>query len=262
MYLYTKVNMKFYGYFDDLLNEGKYFSDEKFDWVAKNIGEWIMDSTIEKPTNIRNLPMITQFKEYLVTNTKKPIQTDDDIILATDYLENFLNYITPRTAQAFIRDSMVRFPLVKSKIASYLKPQIEAVIQKRRGRPLGSKNKPKIDLNDPNIKIIKRFKPQEPVDITRTSVSMSEPTPEPQTPEPVQVEPTTDIPTKKMGRPKIFSDEFTAMDRARFKQEGKEYWEYLEAKKKLIDNKIKIFNQQLQKLQSNIDKRKKFWNVE
>ncbi len=249
--------MRFLNYFQDYIAEARYYSDEKFNWVASNIGSWILDSTIDNPVKIQSLPMIQEFQSWLSTNTTKPTKSNDDLVLATDYIDSFLNSLSPRDAQNFIKTSMERFPIVKTKIANYLKDEIQDNLGKRRGRPPGSKNKQKIDLNDPSIRVIKRFKPvpKEPVqDVSKDlpPVIPTQPTLEPEVPSS----------SPKRGRPKVFSDDTSAIDRARFKQEGKEYWEYLEAKKKIVDNKIKVFNQQLLKLQSNIDKRKKFWGIE
>lgn len=253
--------MRFLNYFQDYITEARYYSDEKFKWVASNIGSWILDSTIDNPVKIASLPMLEEFKKWLSTNTTKSTKSNDDIILATDYLENFLNILNQRDAQNFIKTAMERFPIVRTKIANYLKNDIQDTIGKRRGRPLGSKNKPRIDLNDPSIKVIKRMKPvpTEPVpDISRTT--------EPVTPIQKIDIPTTQEPAVpkdgRRGRPKVYSDDLSNVDRARFRQEGRDYWEFLEAKKKLIDRKISQFTSQLEKIQSNIDKRKKFWNIE
>jgi|688.fasta_scaffold00014_112 hypothetical protein len=249
--------MRFLNYFQDYITEARYYSDEKFNWVASNMGSWILDSTIDNPVKIQSLPMLQEFQSWLSTNTTKATKSSDDLVLATDYIDSFLNSLSPRDAQNFIKTAMERFPIVKTKIANYLKDEIQDNIGKKRGRPLGSKNKPKIDLNDPSIKVIRRLKPapQEPVQ----DISKDLP---PVTPPSVIDQPEVEISTPRRGRPKVFSDETSAIDRARFKQEGKDYWEYLEAKKKIVDNKIKVFNQQLVKLQSNIDKRKKFWEIE
>lgn len=249
--------MRFLNYFQDYITEARYYSDEKFNWVASNMGSWILDSTIDNPVKIQSLPMLQEFQSWLSTNTTKATKSSDDLVLATDYIDSFLNSLSPRDAQNFIKTAMERFPIVKTKIANYLKDEIQDNIGKRRGRPPGSKNKPKIDLNDPSIKVIRRLKPapQEPVQ----DISKDLP---PVTPPSVIDQPEVKISTPRKGRPKVFSDETSAIDRARFKQEGKDYWEYLEAKKKIVDNKIKVFNQQLVKLQSNIDKRKKFWGIE
>lgn len=250
--------MRFLNYFQDYITEARYYSDEKFNWVAQNIGTWILDSTIETPSAIKNLPLLPQFKEWLASNTTKPTQTNDDIILATDYLDRFLNQLSPRDSQKFMKEAMERFPLVKSKIVSYLKTgkpspeDTDISMGKRRGRPLGTKNKPKIDLSDPSIRIIKRVKPEEPVAQTQlpTEPVTVAPTPEPE-------EPSKEI---RRGRPKVYSDDLSPMDRNRFKMEGEAYIAYLESKKNLINNKIEQFNRQLEKIQAGIEKRKKFWD--
>lgn len=251
--------MRFLNYFQDYINEARYYSDEKFNWVASNMGGWILDSTIDNPVKIASLPMFDEFKRWLSTNTTKSTKSNDDIILATDYLDSFLNSLSQRDAQNFIKTAMERFPIVKTKITNYLKNEIQDTIGKRRGRPPGSKNKPRIDLNDPSIKVIRRVKPEpiEPI----TNITKTETQPQQiQQPSIQQLEPTTrDI---KRGRPKLYSDELSNVDRARFRQEGKDYWEFLEAKKRVIDSKIRQFNAQLEKIQSNIDKRKKFWDIQ
>jgi hypothetical protein len=251
--------MRFLNYFQDYINEARYYSDEKFNWVASNMGGWILDSTIDNPVKIASLPMFDEFKRWLSTNTTKSTKSNDDIILATDYLDSFLNSLSQRDAQNFIKTAMERFPIVKTKITNYLKNEIQDTIGKRRGRPPGSKNKPRIDLNDPSIRVIRRVKPEPTEPITTITKTETQPQ-QIQQPSVQQIEPTTrDI---KRGRPKLYSDELTNVDRARFRQEGKDYWEFLEAKKRVIDSKIRQFNAQLEKIQSNIDKRKKFWDIQ
>lgn len=262
--------MKFFYFYEDLLTEARYFSNEKFDWVAKNIGTWILDSTIERPQSIRLLPLLSQFKEWLASNTNKPFETDDDIILATDQIEGFLNFISPRDSQRFMKEAMERFPLVKSNIASYLKsgkteepiPSVDS--GKRRGRPAGSKNKPKIDLSDPRIKILRRYKPQEPTAVT--NISLPEPEVEPIMPEPVVTtdEPSfsTEKPMKKMGRPKIYNDELSSMERNKFKREGPGMIKSLEGKAESLNYAAEQMRQRILKIMDEIAKRKKYWGQE
>lgn len=243
--------MRFINYFKDFVNEARYFSDEKFDWVAKNMGEWILNSTIDNPIKITALPFLNEFKSWLSTNTTKPHKTNDDIILATDYLENFLNFLSQRDAQNFIKEAMIRFPLVKMGIVNYLKPELEKRVAGKRGRPPGSKNKPKSMLDLPGTKVIRRVPMDEPVNLMKIE-KQTEIVPEPTD---LKQEP------KQRGRKKI-SSEFSNVERSIFKKEGPAYVDFLISKQKLMDSQIQDLTSKIQKLQDKIDRRKKFFGIE
>lgn len=254
--------MKFFYFYDDLLTEARYFSEEKFDWVANNIGTWILDSTIERPSSITSLPFFKQFKEWLSENTTKPTETHEDIVLALDYLEQFLNFLNPRDSQRFMKEAMERFPLVKSKIVSYLKPGMTTQTSstdgtgKKRGRPPGVKNKPKIDLSDPSIKIIKRYKPEEPVDVTKK-------TPPPSTLQEPEFTAQPEEPIKKaLGRPKVYNDNLTGVERAKYKKEGPGMIKSLEGKVESLNYEAEQIRQRILKIMGDIDKRKKYFGIE
>ena len=254
--------MKFFYFYEDLLTEARYFSEEKFDWVASNMGTLILDSTIERPSSITSLPFFKQFKEWLSENTTKPTETHEDIVLSLDYLEQFLNFLNPRDSQRFMKEAMERFPLVKSKIVSYLKPGMTSQPSttdgtgKKRGRPPGVKNKPKIDLSDPSIKIIKRYKPEEPIDVTKQinpqpTQPQSEPKVEPK--EPVK---------KSLGRPKLYNDDLTAFERTKYKKEGPGMIKSLEGKVESLNYEAEQIRQRILKIMGDIDKRKKYFGIE
>jgi len=256
--------MKFFYFYDDILLEARYYSDEKFNWVAQNIGGWILDSTIDSPWKIKSLPLYSEFKDFLKSNTSKSTATDDDMVLATDYIENFLNYLSPRDAQKFIKEAMEKFPKVKTNIVNYLKPQVDAGVEgKRRGRPPGVKNKPKIDLSDPSIRIIKRYKPEEPIDVSKGSST----TKEPQIVQPdVQNEPEIEQPNlqtspKRAGRPKLYNDNLTTVERTKYKKEGPGMIKSLEGKVESLNYEAEQIRQRILKIMTDINKRKNFFGL-
>lgn len=246
--------MRFLNYFQDFISEARYYSDEKFNWVAGNMGEWILNSTIDNPIKISALPYLSEFKSWLSTNTVKPHQTNDDIILATDYIENFLNFLPQKDAQKFVKEAMERFPIVKAGIVNYLKPELEKKVTGRRGRPPGAKNKPKSVLDLPGTRIIKRSKIDEPVIIPKIEKQT-----EPEIVEP-SIDDTPQIPSKR-GRKKIES-EFTNLERSTFKKEGPAYVDFLISKQRLLDSQIKELTSRIHILQDKIDKRKRFFGIE
>lgn len=257
--------MKFFYFYNDLLLEARYYSDEKFNWVAQNIGGWILDSTIDSPWKIKALPLYNEFKDYLRSNTTKNTSTDDDMVLATDYIENFLNFLSPRDAQTFIKGSMEKFPRVKENIVNYLKPKVDTGVEgKRRGRPPGVKNKPKIDLTDPSIRIIKRVRPEEPVDVTKGTPQRMEP----QITQPdVQNEPESEQPDvqslqKRAGRPKLYDDNLTAFERMKYKKEGPGMIKSLEGKVESLNYEAEQIRQRILKIMGDIGKRKKYFGIE
>jgi hypothetical protein len=48
--------MKFFLFYEDLLSEARLMSDEKFDWIVKNLGEWLFEELYSKPQLINSLP--------------------------------------------------------------------------------------------------------------------------------------------------------------------------------------------------------------
>lgn len=246
--------MKFFAFYEDLINEARYYSDEKFNWVASNIGDWIFDSVVQTPALIKSLPLKSKFEEYVSSSSSKPITKNEDLILSMSFMESFLNSLSQGEAQKFVKESMERYPLVKSKISNYLKRDIDLTVQKRRGRPPGVKNKPKIDLSDPSIKIIRRIKPEQPQEPVQPIQSV--PTPEPIEPE------TTALIQKFKGRPKKYDDQLSPFERAKFRKEGPGMIKSLEGKIESLNHQAEEIRQRVLKIMNDIDKRKKFFGKE
>lgn len=243
--------MKFFLLYDDLLTEGKYFSDEKFEWVSKNIGGWIFEDVVNNSARILGLPFFDVFKRWLEEFTQAKTKTNDDMAIATEeHIANFLNELDKKQSQNFFRIASERFPKVKQGILSYGKPE-RVPGEVRRGRKPGTKNKPKINLSDPSLKIIKRTK------------LAPEPVVEP---EPMEIpsisEPNIEPSEKKMGRPKKYFDDLSTYERIKFEKEGAGGIKKLEGKKEVFSHQVEIMRQRIIQITNEIEKRKKYFGIE
>lgn len=230
--------MRFIDYFEDLLVEGRTMANEKFEWVTNNLGNWLFNELYLKPDLIKSLPNIDQFRTYVGSTIKKSSPTESDLVENLYLLETFLNRLDQKESANFIRTVIKTFPNIAVKILRYGKPEPTG---SKRGRPAGSKNKPKFpsDIN---------------VDITTR--------PEPEVIEPQITEPEVQVTPKRAGRPKIYDDEFTAAERSKYKREGPAMIKSLEAKAESLDNELNVIVQRIKKIMNDIDKRKKYFGIE
>jgi len=231
--------MKFFDFYDDVILEARYSSDEKFDWIASNMETWLFDKMVRNPVLMRSMRWASKFKEYLKNNTNEPYDTDSNLVMALDRIEDFLQKLSKKDSQDIIKDVTNVFPDIKSKIARFGKPEVAG----RRGRPFGSKNKPRAPKDDISIdKVVSAPQVIDPV-----------------LPEPEEITPQ---PVKKLGRPKIYSDEFTSMERSKYKREGPAMIKSLEAKAESLDNEVNLTIARIKKIMADIEKRKKFFGIE
>ena len=56
--------------FNDLIKESRYVSDEKFDWIVNNLGDWLFDEFFNSPSKILKLNFYEKFKSYLFAAKK------------------------------------------------------------------------------------------------------------------------------------------------------------------------------------------------
>jgi hypothetical protein len=231
--------MKFFNFFDDLLIEARMISDEKFNYFTQNISGWLFDELYMNPERINLLPNIDQFKTY-VRSTINKVPTNAELVENLTLLETFLDRLNPKESQQFIKQVLKLFPTIMSKFNRFGKPELSG----KRGRPFGLKNKPKPEPKDVyNISITKK-----PVATNSQKKSGIEQAFEPE--------------IKKRGRPKIYSNEFTANERSRYKREGISMINNLESKVELMNNEVDVMIQRIKKIMKEIDKRKKFFGVE
>ena len=221
--------MKFFHFYEDLLTEAKYTSDEKFDWILSNIEGWLFEKLFSNPIAIRNLKFYNPFRTYLQQNTNEKIDSDSDIVMSIDQLKFFLNSLKKNESQKILSDIFEKFPDLKAKASRFGKPEPTG----KRGRPVGSKNKPKTEPKiEPEIDIMKTAVPQDP----------------------------TSEPLRK-GRPKLYDDGLTSAERAKYKKEGQAMIKSLESKAESLDNQVDIIINRIKKIMTDVDKRKKFFGI-
>ena len=227
--------MKFLLFYSDLLSEARMMGNEKFDWVASNMGNWLFDELFANPDKIQSLPNMDQFSTWVSSKIKKT-PTSTDLVDNLDLMETFLHRLDPKESSAFIKSVISTFPVILNKITRYGKPEVMG----KRGRPMGSKNKPKPDML--GVDILKTVRPVQ----TITQI--------PQEPQP-EVEP------KRRGRPKQYDDDLTAIERSKFRREGPAMIQSLEAKAQSLDNEVTFIIQRIKKIMGDIEKRKKFFGI-
>lgn len=222
--------MKFFYFYEDLLTEARYASDEKFEWILSNLEGWLFEKLFSNPIAIRNLKFYNPFRTYLQQNTNEKIDSDSDIVMAIDQLKFFLNSLNKNESQKILSDIFEKFPDLKTKALRFGKPEPTG----KRGRPVGSKNKPK---TEPKI--------EPEIDIMKTAVRQD----------------TTSEPLRK-GRPKLYDDNLTSAERAKYKKEGQAMIKSLESKAESLDNQVDIIINRIKKIMTDVDKRKKFFGIE
>ncbi len=222
--------MKFFLFYEDLLSEARLMSDEKFDWIVKNLGEWLFEELYSKPQLINSLPNMEQFRTFVKFKTTEKANTDSELVGALYRLGDFLNMLSPKESQTFIKSVSSTFPKIASKILRYGKPEPTG----KRGRPAGSKNKEK------------QFEPEIKTDIA--FIPKKQQIPQPSEP-------------KKRGR-KPLESPLTSMERYLYKKEGPEKIQSLEMKVKELDSEIDQTVQRIKKIMQDIEKRKNFFGIQ
>ena len=220
--------MKFSYYYNELLTEARTMATDKFYWVAENMGDWLFDELHRNPNVIQALPNMDQFKTYVGTTIKKT-PTTNDLVENLWLMDTFLNRLNPKDSANFIKSVLISFPKIKGKILRFGKPEAIG----KRGRPVGSKNKPK-----------EKTLPDDAVDITPTEKPQVNVQPEPQ---------------GRRGRPKKYFDDLSPMERAKYRREGPDMIPSLESKVLSLDNEVNQIIARIKKIMVDIDKRKKFF---
>jgi hypothetical protein len=222
--------MKFFLFYEDILSEARMMSDEKFDWIVNNLGDWLFEELYSRPQFVNSLPNIEQFKTFVKYKTTEKADSESDLVAALDRLGDFLNMLSPKESQNFIKSVSATFPQIGAKILRYGKPESTG----KRGRPAGSKNK---------------FKDKE----TKIDSNIA---PEPKRPEIQQPsEP------KKRGR-KPLQSPLSSIERHIYKKEGPEKIQNLETKVKELDLQVDQTIQRIQKIMKDIEKRKNYFGIQ
>lgn len=230
------ICMKFLDFYTDIISEARYSSDEKFDWIASKMESWLFDKMVSAPYLMKGMKWAPKFREYIKNNTREPFETDSNLVMALDHIEDFLQSLSKRDSQDVIKDIMISFPEIRAKISRFGKPEVAG----KKGRPAGSKNSPKIDKGLD-------------IDVSLSTPKISEPE--------ISIDPSPVTP-KRAGRPKMYNDDFTAMERSKYKKEGPAMIKSLEAKVESLDNEVNMTIARIRKIMADIDKRKKFFGIE
>lgn len=236
--------MKFQEFYNDIITEARYTGDEKFDWVVSKLETWLFEKLFANPSFIKSLRILPKFKEYLKSNTNEPTETDSDMVMALDRIGDFLHMLPRKESQEAIKDILRAFPDLAMKFSRFGKPETPG----KRGRPVGSKNKLRTDKA-----------PEMDIDIQM------------QAPKQVEIEPEIEIPSteepssepkKRAGRPKIYDDSLSAIERSKYRKEGPAMIKSLESKVESLDNQVNQTIARIKKIMSDIDKRKKFFGID
>lgn len=222
--------MKFFLFYEDLLSEARLMSDEKFDWIVNNLGEWLFEELYSQPQLINSLPNMDQFKTFVKYKTTEKADTDSDLVGALYRISDFLNMLSPKESQNFIKSVSSTFPKVAAKISRFGKPEKTG----NRGRPAGSKNR------------IKDLEPE--IDTNISLEPKKQEIPQPSEP-------------KKRGR-KPLQSPLTSMERYLYKKEGPEKIQSLELKVKELDSEVDQTVQRIKKIMQDIEKRKNFFGIQ
>lgn len=94
--------MKFFDLFDDLtsfedlINEGKMFTDEKFSKFAENAGWWLYEIFEQYPSDVAKMPGYSDYVSFVINKSKQYNQdfrpTFDNIVYSLpDYYERWIN---------------------------------------------------------------------------------------------------------------------------------------------------------------------------
>lgn len=122
--------------------EARTYSDEKFEWITKNIGSWIVAQAAEDPKFKSRVQGLQEFRNFQMSREFTLDSAPDKVKVAMDGFENYLNAISPKSSSGFIKEVTSLSSDIKQKILSYGRPV--GLGTGKRGRPAGSKNKPRV----------------------------------------------------------------------------------------------------------------------
>jgi hypothetical protein len=158
--------MKFIDLLEDILNEGKNFTDEKFDRYKNNAGMWLFEVFIDNISQVATMPGYLEYKNYVLKNSnfsKEYLNNLDNLVMTLpDYYGYFINEIDYKLSNKLMgktismfnladkmsgRDSSVPMKRGRKPKMQGAEPQMEpqaddamthfdqAIEKKRRGRP-------------------------------------------------------------------------------------------------------------------------------
>lgn len=221
--------------------------NDKFFWVAKNMGAWLYDETYPSNYDFNNLPFFDSYKLYLIAKTNVNRNSREAIAQSLlDHYEDYLNVMDAQKSEDVIDEIKQRFPNIAQKIAKYQKK--ESNPNEKRGRK----------------KLVRGPKITSAIRQGRTDVDMSRLRPlsaVQQTPEPV-MEPVNEPESvgSKRGRKKLERD-FTPIEAGRWKLEGIGQLKKIEKRIDKYEAQSTKLTNEIIRLQRDLDRRRQFFGI-
>jgi hypothetical protein len=114
IYIETFI-MKFIDLLEDILNEGKNFTDEKFDRYANNAGMWLFEVFIDNISKVTTMPGYLEYRDYVTKNSKysaKELGNLDNLVMTLpDYYKYFINEIDYKLSNRIMGRTISMFNL-------------------------------------------------------------------------------------------------------------------------------------------------------
>ncbi len=253
--------MKFLHIYEDLLVEERPYSDEKLDKVISALPSLLFQELSGNAASVRGIPQIEFFKK----KAKELYGDDEDVndpeillLILNDHLDDFINRGMNATAQTrFINQLKLAFPRISEKIDELL-GKFKKYVPGGRGRPPKQKKDEfelPIELRGRRLVPIGKRSTDEPLQ-TQVDFDPSKFEDEPYN---VDVEPQK---VSRRGRPKLYDDELTAMQRWNIKKEGPEAIDKLQKKHDSIQSDVNKQLERMRKIMSDIETRKKYFGLE
>lgn len=127
--------MKFSDLFEEILNEAKKFSDEKFDLYMENAGWWLFNLFQDTPSDVRKIPELDNYLNYARKKSKDKIETVDDIVYSLpDFYGDWINLMDESKSNSVMSRTIARFNL-QDKMSGR-----DSNVPKKRGRKPKSQN--------------------------------------------------------------------------------------------------------------------------
>lgn len=127
--------MKFSDIFEDLLTEGKKYSDEKFDLYMENAGWWLFNLFQDTPSDVRKIPELNDYLNYARKKSKDKIETVDDMVYSLpDFYGDWINLMDESKSNTVMSRTIARFNL-QDKMSGR-----DSYVPKKRGRKPKSQN--------------------------------------------------------------------------------------------------------------------------
>lgn len=105
--------MKFIDLLEDILNEGKNFTDEKFDRYKNNAGMWLFEVFIDNISQVATMPGYVEYKNYVLKNSnysREYLNNLDNLVMTLpDYYEYFINEIDYKSSNKIMGKTISMF---------------------------------------------------------------------------------------------------------------------------------------------------------